>query len=347
MKLTRQSVARKAPAWATRVGVGELEIGERIQTFATDVATRSLTVRLWLFRPWRIESARRPIDIGLLVSGAVLPAAVVYVQLLGGTPPLLLHQMASVVVWLWIASLTLRAAELACVLGVYRRESRLLGRAVAALGTRFGPVAPPSRRPVGWVVGQARAAKSSEAIRSTLLSGSAVVVTYMPGVITYLDVVRVRSAGHPAIQPAHDIRTLLLVEAGLFGLCAGLAAMVLGSGERRGVLRQAVDNAVRGQRSLTSARSWRSAARSQVGVFETRGGTSGRPGTSEKALCCGEHSGWRPRMSLRTNTGALSLPHVTVQPDCRGSTPPRVYLVPIGRPLDEGTSPLLEFVAFL
>lgn len=168
---------------------------------AKSLTASVLSGRQWLLRPWRIETSRRIFDFALAASGAIVPAGIVYLQLLGHVPPTWLGRVASLVLGLWIASLSLRASELLRVLIISHRESLVLQRAVHALKVTVSPSREQFKGLLAWAQRHANAAISNDPLRSAMLSGSAVVITYIPAVVVYLDTVPSQTRGRLVAGP--------------------------------------------------------------------------------------------------------------------------------------------------
>jgi hypothetical protein len=179
-----------------------------------------------------------------------------------------------------------------------------------------------------------------------LLSGSVVAITYIPAVVAFLDIAPSQTPSRAAAGPSGTLTVMLVMGAVIFGLCAVLAAAILAPREKVSSLRQAVDDTVRGRSSSDFTESLEIGARIAAhGIDDT--------GWHERKTC---NAGPNPLLWRTLGIGSSDraayqyrrfvLPRVSVTDGQARNPAEQIFLAPIGRPLQEGTNPLLEYAVF-
>jgi len=284
------------------------------------------------------------VDLCLVACSAILPAGVVYLEFLGRHAPAWLGRLAGLIAGLWVASLLLRAAELIRVLLVLKRQARALQRAAQTL--TLTPSLPPGPRK-GLFTGiryALDAARANEPIRALLLSGSALAFSYFPAIVAFVGVVPGHTAALSTSRAPHSVFVLLVIGLGLFLTSAFMAGAILHPRTRVRALRQAVHDAAYGRSSSEFREEL------EIGCEIAKNGMRDTGWHERKTTNVGAEPLWWRTLGI----GTSDVPayryrrFVTPRVNVRGGGPgpsQRIYLVPIGRPFDEGTNPLLEYAA--
>ena len=308
----------------------------------------------WLFRPWRFNTLRRAVDVPLAALSVVLPAAIAYAQLAGETVPSWLQPMAQIVAGLWVATVGLRALELVRDLyGASNQYHGLQNALVALEGIR-----PPIKDRVNQAVNRGAlrrwlaAVRDTEDVRATVASGSGLVLTYLPAIIVFLSITASPSGPRHGVSSSSArqvVEPYLLLGIVLLVACALLSFFIVRKATAARELRQAVDDSVRGKSS--------SAFNERLEIGCVIGSTASSDGGWHKRTTT--NMGDRPLMWRTLGIGssdkgayryrrfaALRIKATKTRSSTGTRVGTEVRLVPIGRPLDEGTTPLLEYAAF-